>query len=64
MASSSATVKCEGGIIRKYGGTRREVRSMKEWYENMSEGEFFERHPHLSEKHFTTLRVETRFNKG
>lgn len=64
MASSSLTVSCDKGIIRVYGGTRRNVRSMLYHYQGMNEVQFLEKHKYLSSADFQTLKLTTRFNKS
>ncbi|MEM5624011.1 hypothetical protein AAHB47_01530 [Bacillus wiedmannii] len=64
MASSSLTIKCDRGIIRKYGGTRSSVKSKRFWYEQMNVDEFLNWHPYLNERDFKSMKLSTRFNKS
>lgn len=64
MASSSLTIKCDRGTIRKYGGTRSDVKCKKFRYENMSVTEFLVWHPYLNEKDFKSMKLYTHFNKS
>ncbi|MCC2383495.1 hypothetical protein [Bacillus cereus] len=64
MASSSLTITCDRGIIRKYGGTRSNVKSKKAWYEDMDVDEFLAWHPYLDERDFKSMKLYTRFNKS
>lgn len=64
MASSSLTVYCDRGEIRKYGGTRGDVKYMHQFYQRMTWPEFLGKHPHLTEEDYGSLQLYVKFNKS
>lgn len=65
MASSSLTVLVGSREIRKYGGTRGDVKSLKYHYENMSYKEFKKRHPTVTEDEYnSSLELRMTLNKN
>lgn len=63
MASSSLSVYVEGQEIRKYGGNRSDVKSLKSSYERMSLEQLNKKHPIINESNIKTVEFYARFNK-
>lgn len=63
MAAAYIKVFCGDDLVRTFGGNKKEVRQMRERYENMTVTEFITAHPRFAEKCRKKRDIEVVFRK-